>query len=317
MNKDQVQEFARLWGGFREARVVLTANNLGVFESLGGGRSAPDLAKILQTDPRATEVLLDAVTALGLLDKRGSRYRLTAMAKRFLLPKSPAYQGDMLRHADTLWSNWSGLDDVVRTGRPNRSGSRRHDMFIRAMHNNAVLRAGEVIGALDLRRVGKALDLGGGPGTYSIELARRGIAVTLFDLPNTVEVAQEVIRRSGAKNITFRFGDFHDDDIGRDYDLVLISQVLHSHGPGENIALLRKAFTALAARGTVAVHEFTLNENRASPVPGALFSVNMLVNTAEGRSFTRREMQEWLKKTGCTGITATSFGDTVLITGRK
>jgi 2-polyprenyl-3-methyl-5-hydroxy-6-metoxy-1,4-benzoquinol methylase len=317
MSTDQAKEFARLWGGFQASRVVLTANNLRVFENIGRGRSAADMATVLKTDPRATAILLDAVTALGLLRKERSIYRCSLLARRFLLPDSPQYQGDMLRHADTLWRNWSGLDDVVRTGRPNRSGSRRHDIFIRAMHNNAVLRAGEVIGALDLHRVGKALDLGGGPGTYSIELARRGVAVTLFDLPNTVDVAQAMIRQAGTKNITIRGGDFHIDDLGRDYDLVLISQVLHSHGPGENIALLRKAFAALAARGTIAVHEFTLNENRASPVPGALFSVNMLVNTAEGRSFTRREMQEWLKKTGCTGITATSFGDTVLITGRK
>jgi SAM-dependent methyltransferase len=317
MNKDQAQEFARLWGGFREARVVLTANNLRVFESMGNGRSAPDLAKALRTDRRATEVLLDAVTALGLLNKRGNRYSLTAMSKRFLLPESPEYQGDLLRHADMLWKNWSGLDDVVRTGRPDRSGGRRHDVFIRAMHNIAVPRAGEVINALDLRRVRKALDLGGGPGTYSIELARRGIAVTLFDLPNTLTIAQEVVRQARAKNITFRGGDFHVDDIGRDYDLVLVSQVLHSLGPGESSALLGKVFAALAARGTVAVHEFTLNEDRASPAPGALFSVNMLVNTEEGRSYTRRELRDWLARAGFRGIRATSFGDTVLITGRK
>jgi 3-hydroxy-5-methyl-1-naphthoate 3-O-methyltransferase len=313
----QAQEFARLTGGFRASRVVLTANNLGVFEHIGKGASASGLAKGLATDPRATEILLDAVAALGLLRKSGATYRLTPTARRFLLPGSPWYQGDMLRHMDTLWKNWSSLDEVVRVGMPNRSGSRRHDVFLRAMHNNAALCASAVISSLDLRGVKKALDLGGGPGTYSIKLAKKGIAVTLFDLPNTVGVARELIRSSGVKGIAFQGGDFHFDDIGSGYDLALLSQVLHSHSPVENLALIGRVFDALSPDGRIAVHEFKLNEDRASPVPGALFSVNMLVNTSEGRSFTPREIKDWLKKTGFRKITLKDLGDTVVVLGRK
>ena len=313
----QAQEFSKLTGGFRAARVVLTANNLQVFERLGKGATAAELAKVLRTDPRATEILLDAVTALGLLKKARGIYRLTVPAKQFLLPESPWYQGDMLRHLDTLWKNWSGLGEVVRTGMPNRSGGRHHDVFIRAMHNNAVLRVENVLNALDLRGVKHALDLGGGPGTYGIALAKRGIEVTLFDLPNTVEIAHEMIRKAGVKNVTFRGGDFHFDDIGNGYDLVLLSQVLHSHSPMENRALLDKVFDALAPKGLAAIHEFTLAEDHASPIPGALFSVNMLVNTAEGRSYSPGEMSGWLRSAGFGRIKKVGLGDTVVMTGRK
>jgi SAM-dependent methyltransferase len=313
----EAREFTRLWGGFRASRVVLTANSLRVFENIGKGRTADDLAGVLSTDPRATEILLDAVAALGLLKKSGTIYRLTLPAKQFLLPDSPWYQGYMLRHADTLWKSWSGLDDVVRTGEPNRSSERRHDVFIRAMHNNAVLRVKAVINALNLRGVRTALDLGGGPGTYGIELAKRGIDVTLFDLPGTLEIAQDMIRQSRVKNISFRSGDFHLDDIGSGYDLVLLSQVLHSNSETETQTLLGRVFDALAQRGRIAIHEFTLNEDRASPVPGALFSVNMLVNTAGGRSYTRKEMKGWLTKAGFKKTTVKDLGDTVVVTGRK
>lgn len=313
----QAKEFAMISGGFRASRVVLTANNLGVFERVGKGTTASALAKAITADARATEILLDAVASLGLLRKSGATYALTPVARQFLLPQSPWYQGDMLRHLDTLWKNWSGLDDVVRTGAPNRSGGRHHDVFIRAMHNNAVMRAAAVIDSIDLQGVARAIDLGGGPGTYSIELAKRGVRVTLFDIPNTVEVAQDLIRRSGAKRIEFRGGDFHFDDIGGSYDLALLSQVLHSHGPVENIALLGKVFDALAAGGQVAVHEFKLAEDHASPVLGALFSVNMLVNTANGRSYAPREMKAWLTKAGFRKIALKDLGDTVLLTGRK
>ena len=313
----EAKEFAGLWGGFRASRVVLTANNLRVFENIGKGRSSDDLAKTLRTDPRATEILLDAVASLGLLRKSGTTYRLTSRTKRFLLPDSPWYQGDMLRHADTLWTNWSGLDNVVRTGLPNRAGARDHGVFIRAMHNNAVLRARAIIGELDLRGIKKALDLGGGPGTYGIELAKRGIDVTHFDLPDTLEVAPEMSRKNSVKNVTFRSVDFHIDHIGSGYDLVLISQVLHSNSSVENLALLGKAHDALAPRGRVAIHEFALNEDHASPVAGALFSVNMLVNTSGGRSYTRKEMKGWLAKAGFRKITVKDLGETVLVIGRK
>lgn len=311
------QLFAHLVGGFRASRVLLTANNLHIFEHIGKGTTAADLARELKTDSRATEILLDAVTALGLLRKTKGIYRLTVPAKQFLLPESPWYQGDMLRHMDTLWRNWSGLDEVVRTGMPYRSGGRRHDVFIRAMHNNAVLRTERVLNAIDLRGVKRALDLGCGPGTYGVALAKSGIEVTLFDLPNSVVIAHEMIRQAGVKNVTFRGGDFHFDDLGDGYDLVLLSQVLHSHSPLENIALLGKVHGSLMPKGQVAVHEFALAEDHASPVPGALFSVNMLVNTAEGRSYSPGEISGWLAKAGFGRIRKVGLGDTIVITGRK
>ena len=169
----QLQDFARLWGGFRSSRVILTANNYRIFDHLKTAKTAAQIAKVLSTDARATEILLDAVTAVGLLKKTGARYLDTETAKKFLVQGSPLYQGDMLRHADNLWKSWSGLDEVVKTGKPNRSGTRDYEAFIRAMHNNAVLRAKDVVSAIDLKSVTRALDLGGGPGTYSMELAKR------------------------------------------------------------------------------------------------------------------------------------------------
>jgi 2-polyprenyl-3-methyl-5-hydroxy-6-metoxy-1,4-benzoquinol methylase len=320
MNKaiaKQAREFAHVWGGFRAARVVLTANNYNIFEHLKTARTAGQVADILETNFRATEILLDAVASLGLLAKQGKRYRITSMAKQFLLKESPTYQGDMLRHADALWKSWSNLDDIVKTGVPSRSESRDHEVFIRAMHDNAIFRAPAVVKALDLRGVKTALDLGGGPGTYSIELAKKGIAVTLFDVPSTLEVAKSLIRTSKAKMIELKAGDFHTDPIGKDYDLILISQVFHAYSEEENCALLEKAHNALNPRGQVVIHEFIIGPNRAYPPAGALFSVNMLVNTSTGRCYTPLEMKKWLTKTGFRNGREKLITDTVLVTGTR
>ncbi len=312
-----LQKFAQLWGGFRASRVVLTANNFAVFEHLRTPKAANDVARTVGLDLRATEILLDALTALGLLKKTGNKYRNTEITKQFLLKDSFWYQGDMLRHADSLWMSWSGLDEVVRSGLPNRSGGRDHESFIKAMHNNAVFRVSDVIKAIDLRGVKRALDLGGGPGTYSMELASRGIAVTLFDLPNTVDIAEKLIAESGTKHVDFIRGDFHSDDIGAGYDLVLISQIFHSLSVDDNLMLLKKARSATVPNGTIAVHEFFLEKNRAFPVSGALFSVNMLVNTTSGRCYAPEEMKAWLLQTGFRGIRTRVLNDTVVLTGTR
>lgn len=315
--QEDVQRLRDLWAGFQASRVVLTANNLRVFEQLASPRTARELADILNTDARATEILLDALASLGLLKKTGMAYRNSSLARRFLVKGGPLYQGDMLRHADTLWKNWSGLDEVVRTGKPYRAAARDYGVFIRAMHNNSVMRAGDVVRAIDLRGVKTALDLGGGPGTYSIELARKKKAVTLFDLPEAIKVAEEIVGKAGVSGVRFLGGDFHTDDIGAGYDLVLISQVLHSLSPDDGIALLRKVHNALNPKGAVAVHEFALDENRASPASGALFSINMLVNTESGRCYTPREMKGWLSESGFVSIRVKPLGTTVLVTGVK
>jgi ubiquinone/menaquinone biosynthesis C-methylase UbiE len=313
----QLHAFRRSSGGFRASRVILTANNLGIFERLKTPDTAASLARKIKTDRRATELLLDAVTALGLLKKSGAKYRNTAEADRFLVQNSPLYQGDMLRHSDSLWKSWSGLDEVVRTGLPNRSGRRDHESFIRAMHNNAVFRAAEVVKAVDLKGVNRALDLGGGPGTYSMELARKGVAVTLFDLPDTVRIARTLLKEAKVGGVDFLEGDFHSDDIGNGYDLVFISQILHSLSQDECLGLLKKSRNALNAKGKIAVQEFFLEINRAHPVAGALFSINMLVNTAAGRCYSPQEMKAWLLKAGFAGIKTKILGDTVVLTGRK
>ncbi len=310
----KLKKLRQLSGGFRASRVILTANNYEIFEHLRKPKTSAALAEKLKIDPRATEILLDAVTALGLLEKNGLTYQNTELAMTFLIKTSLWYQGDMLRHSDHLWKNWAGLDEIVKTGRPNRLEGRDYQVFIRAMHNNAILLAPMVIDVIDTTGVKTALDLGGGPGTYCAELAHRGVRATLFDLPEAVKISRQLIKN---KMVRFMAGDFHSDDIGRGYDLVLISQILHSLSIKEIQALLEKAKNALNPLGKIAIHEFLLDNDRAHPVPGALFSINMLINTAEGRCYTPQEMTGWLKETGFKFIKTKILGDTVVLTGRK
>jgi SAM-dependent methyltransferase len=314
MKKD-ILELRRLYNGFQASRVILTANNLGVFDRLNRSpMSAAGLARVLGTDERATELLLNALTGVGLLRKLKDLYRNAPLANRYLVKGAPYYQGDIIRHIDTLWHNWSALDEVVKTGKPARRAS-EHTAFIMGMHNLSVLKAKSILRAVGLGGVRTALDLGAGPGTYSLELARRGISVTLFDLPETIGIARKVAREAGVKGIRFRGGDFFVDDIGGGYDLVLISQIFHAYSEEKNMEILMRCRAALNPGGRVVVQEFPLNENRTGPPQGALFAINMLVHTEGGRTYTPREISGWLKGAGLGKTAVKTVNDYVLIIG--
>ncbi len=308
---EEVGELRKLWGGFWASRVLLTANNYRIFDCLINPQSANAIAKKLKTNLRATEILLDAITGIGLLKKNRGKYSNAPISAKFLVSGSAYYHGDILRHADSLWQNWSELDEIIKTGKPIRK-AHDHEAFIMGMHNIASLKAKSVIKAIGAGGVKTALDLGGGPGTYSIEMAKKGVDVTLFDRPETVKIAKRVIsnpslflpldkgRIGGVNNINFIEGDFLHDNIGRGYDLIFASQILH-------------ALSEKDKRGRIVIQEFSLLKDRAHPPQGALFSVNMLVNTDGGRSYSTDEMKSWLSKTGFRKIEEKLMAEVVLI----
>ncbi len=311
---ERVKELRKIWGGFRQARVLITANNYRVFDHLLHPRSARAVSENLNTDLRGTEILLDALVAIGLLVKQKNRYRNTAAASQFLVSGKPYYQGDIIRHADALWKNWSGLDEVLKTGKPCHR-VRDRQAFILGMHNIASLKAKDVVDMIGLKGVRTALDLGGGPGTYSIEMARRGIKVTLFDLPETIEIARKVIGKGKGDGIVFMGGDFMADDIGKGYDLIFVSQILHSYSEKDNLRLLKKCKKALSRDGRIGIQEFYIDRARTHPVQGALFSVNMLVNTEGGRCYSTEEIGSWILKTGLKKIRKGLIDDSVIVVG--
>ncbi len=312
----ETENLRDIWSGFWQARVLITANNLRVFDHLNKPKNAKAVARLVGTDARATGILLDALTGMGILMKEDNKYVNGETASRYLVRGLPFYQGDIIAHGDSMWKNWSGLDRIVKDGKPNRK-SHNHKAFILGMDNLASLKVKNVINAIDLTGVKTALDLGGGPGTYTIELAKQGINVTLFDKAETIKIAKKIIKNSGMKGIELKIGDFNTDDLGRDYDLIIMSQILHSYSEKECNELLKRVYRSLVKGGTVVIQEFYIGEDMATPEKSALFSVNMLVNTENGRCYTENEMKRWLTKAHYDKINSKIMNDTILIQAWK
>lgn len=294
--------------GWQPARVLMTANRLDVFNVLAEDAcTAMEIARRCASHPRSMTLLLNACAALGFLAKEGDLYRNTPEGLEVLIRGKPAYIGDGINHADGLWFRWGHLTEAVRTNRAASTPSAPVDAatgyrdFILAMHNRAMRNADILADSLDLTGRRQLFDAGGGPGTYSIHFLRKNprLRAVIFDLPPAVEIAREMVAASEVGDrVEFRSGNFFYDDFGRGNDVVLLSAIVHSMSPRRAKTLLRKAYASLVPGGIAVVHEALIDDSKVAPVGAVLFSLNMLVNTGEGRSYSGNEIMSWMRETG-------------------
>jgi ubiquinone/menaquinone biosynthesis C-methylase UbiE len=309
MKIESFRDLQRLAHGFQMAKVFFTANDLDLFSRLGEGREAAELAYELQVDGRALGLLLNALVALGLLSKEGEQYRNAPVAEEFLAG-GEGYRGSIFKHIHHCWTGWSGLPEVLRSGRPAESteaailGEKEEWTrdFIRGMDDVTRDLAPQVVRQLDLDEARVLLDVGGGPGTYAaafLEAHPNLREVRLFDLPSALEVGREKLASRGMLDrVRLLPGDFHRNELGSGIDAIWISQVFHSQDEEGCRMLIEKAWRALNPGGQLMVHEFLLDKAKTSPMTAALFAVHMLVMTEGGRSYSGPEIAGWMAEQG-------------------
>ena len=169
------------------------------------------------------------------------------------------------------------------------------------MFNLAMQIAPSIIPHIDLSGRKRLLDLGGGPGTYAIHFCRHyaDLSAVVYDLPSTQPFADKIITKFGMNDrIRFEAGDFDLDDIQGSFDVVWLSHVLHAKGPEECAVIIKKAVAALEPGGMFLVQEFILNDSMDTPLFPALFSMNMLLGTQNGRSYSQRQLFDMLSAAG-------------------
>jgi (2Fe-2S) ferredoxin/ubiquinone/menaquinone biosynthesis C-methylase UbiE len=286
---------------FMPSRTLLTALELDLFTAIGPGASAEPAAQKIHADPRATEMLLNALTSLKLLEKRDGMFFNTAASARFFSAGSRDNAQPGLLHIAHIWHRWSTLTESVRAGTAVETG-RQEDWtrdFIAAMDRNAKERAGAVVKAVGPNGIQRMLDLGGGSGAYSIAFARAvpELKSEILDLGDVVPLTQQYIRQAGLSDrITTRVGDMLRDPLGENYDLITILAICHMFSPDENRQLFKRAYAALAPKGRLVVQDFILEPNKTAPRAAALFSLNMLVGTRAGASYSEPEYANWLRE---------------------
>lgn len=297
-------------GGYWSTSALHAAVGLDLFTALGSEElSAEEVAARLGAEPRATAMLLNALTALGLVRKREECFANTAAAGTYLRRDSEHYLGHIIRHHHFLMESWAHLEQAVRSGRSQRkatvSDEDGRESFLLGMFNLASLLAPTLVKQIDLGDRRRLLDLGGGPGTYAIHFCRHNpqLQAVVYDLPTTRPFAEQTIACFGLQErIDFQDGNFLRDPIQGTYDVAWLSHVLHGEGPEGCARLLRQAVAALEPGGLLLVHEFILDDDLAGPPFPALFSLNMLLGTEGGQAYSGAQIATMLEAAGVTGV---------------
>jgi hypothetical protein len=182
--------------------------------------------------------------------------------------------------------------------------------------------AQEVVADYDASRFRRLLDIGGASGTYTIAFLRKNPAMTavLFDLENVIPMARErLLENSMVDRVDLVAGDFYENNLPKGCDLALLSAIIHQNSPEENLSLYRKIHDALEPGGALLIRDYIMDESRTKPPHGAMFAMNMLVNTRAGDTYTFQEMREGLEAAGFTDVRQVrqGVGMDSLIEGRK
>jgi DNA-binding transcriptional ArsR family regulator len=290
-------EYAEL--GWQEAVVLGCAKQEGVLEAVAdGNRSADEVASRLGSSPRAVRALLSALAEMGVLAEEDDGFRLLEEHRGPLLEKShPDYAGGLVVHRFELIRKWGRMPEILKTGSPSEDdpeqGPEGKETFIYSMRRLARPGA-RAVAALLLSRLPEnahILDVGGGPGTYAEAFVEGGARVTVFDLPDVVELMKE---RLDAAGISAVGGDFNEDLPEGRFDAAYLGSVSHIYGPEENLALIVRVAGSLSPGGSIAIRDYVRGVSKGA----ALFGVNMLVNTESGDTYTEADYRGWLGAAG-------------------
>jgi ubiquinone/menaquinone biosynthesis C-methylase UbiE len=293
---------------------VHAAVKLEIFTALSDEElTAEEVSAKIGANEKGLAMLLNALTAMGLLEHGDSRYKNTGFSRSHLVKDAPGYIGYIIMHHFHLVDAWAKLHEAVVLGRPVEKRFHGEEVeresFQMGMFNLAMAIAPTIAASVNLEGRQHLLDLGGGPGTHAIHfcLANPQLKATIYDHKTTEPFAKKTTKRFGvAGRINFVAGDFNTDPIDGPYDVAWLSQILHSNSLEECQKLIEKTMQALEPGGLILVHDFFLNDSLDGPLFPALFSMNMLLNN-HGRSYSEKEVSALMQQAGARDIQRLQF----------
>ncbi|MCP3953430.1 MAG: methyltransferase domain-containing protein, partial [Desulfobacterales bacterium] len=296
---DRIVEMA---SAFYDSCLLFAAADTGVFAKIAelGQADASTVAGALALDLKGARLLLDGCVALDLLEKEGDLYRNTPESSAFLVPGAPGDLSGAIRYNRDVFPAWGRLKDFVQSGKPVErpevhlgEDPQRTRTFVMAMHYRALGIGRAVVPQLDLAGCATVLDVGGGPGTYSVMIAQAApdVSCVVLDLPEVVAIAEELIgQQNMSGQVKTLAGSYRDIDFPPANDMINFFGVLHQESPESICSLFRKAYDALKPGGTIHIMDMMTDKTHTKPKFSALFAVNMALTTDSGWVFSDAEL---------------------------
>ena len=291
----------------------LAANKLGLFEQLcDQPLTAAELASACGFQTDHVQPLLRALCSLELLNKEGEQYSNTPTARAFLVPGQPTYLGEAIQYMHDVYHAWGDLAEAITDGGPATSpqlqlggDDSKTRSFVLGMHNRALAIAPGVVEKVDLTGMRKLLDVGGGPGTYSLLFCKKypDLKCEVLDLPAVVNVAREIAAEWQMNSrVEFRCGSYLEDNFGEQNDAVLMSGMLHRETAETCRQIIRRAAESVNPGGICVAADIFLNAEKDGPELSTLFALNMFLTSDSGGAHSWTEIESWMREAGLTDL---------------
>jgi hypothetical protein len=305
---------------FWASKTLLSAVEMELFTELA--KQPEDLHTLsgrLGLHPRSAHDFLDALVALGFLERQNGFYSNTPAADHYLDKHKPSYIGGILEMANRrLFGHWNRLTTALRTGLPQNEAVHgepdvfaaiyadpdRLKGFLRAM--TGVSRgANQAIAArFPWTEYSTVADAGPAQGDLIVQVALKNhhLTGTGFDLPEVAPVFEEYVEANGlSSRIQFCAGNFFNDPLP-EADVLMMGHILHDWNLEEKRFLIRKAYDAVPKGGALIVYDAMIDNERSKNAFGLMMSLNMLVETKGGFDYTGADCTNWMKQAGFSDV---------------
>lgn len=301
---------------FWASKTLLSAIEIDLFTKLAKGAQPFDaISDLVGLHPRSARDFLDALVALGFLERTDDLYSNTTETNLFLDRTKPSYIGGILEMANhRLYPFWGHLTEALRTGQPQNelktgdpglfetlyADPDRLREFLSAMtgvSKGANVAISQVFPWQDYRTF---VDVGTAQGDLAVQIAQanthlQGVG---FDLPEVAPFFNEYSTTLGvADRLSFVPGDFFKHDLPK-ADVVLMGHILHDWDLPTKKMLIAKAFDAVPTGGALVVYEALIDDDRSKNAFGLMMSLNMLIETPGGFDYTGADCSKWMKEAG-------------------
>jgi hypothetical protein len=301
--------------GFMASKVLFGAIEFGLFTELAKGPlDAPAIRQRLGLHTRSVRDFLDALLALGMLERSGEIYSNTAETDFYLDRAKPTYIGNFFEMWDVReYPFWGSISEALRTGKPQNEIKNGEDaftaiyshpdrlrLFLRSMTGHSMPSAMVIAQKFPWRKYKTFADLGPAEGCLAVQvvLANPHLAGEGVDLPAVRLFFEEYVASFGLEDrVKFRAGNFFKDPMPG-ADVLVMGMILHDWNLEEKRSLLKKAYDALPNGGSLIVYEHLIDDDRRKNLAGLLISLTMLIETQGGFDYTGADCCGWMREAG-------------------